>query len=288
MRTMCVASSDGDAFRIATAIGASIKGEDYFNRFLGIPISVMHHPDGRVENFMHTGGVGRAKPGVLAVNDLGSRFVNEAAPYNDFVHQMVEGQVATAYWIFDHNHFARYGAGMLLPPVWARSTRKYLNACYLFRSKTLAGLAEQLRLPVDQFTKSVLRYNELARAGVDTDFGKGDNIYDRSTGDANHYPNPNMGPLKKAPYYAVPFKPGNLGTYLGLDTDFNARVKDGDGRVIDGLYACGLDAASIFSGCYPGGGSSIGPSMVFGYIEGRHMLCKSQSELAGAGERQVA
>jgi succinate dehydrogenase/fumarate reductase flavoprotein subunit len=54
----------------------------------------------------------------------------------------------------------------------------------------------------------------------------------------------------------------------GLITNTDAQVLDKDGQVIDGLYAVGCDQNSVFKGAYPGGGSSIGPGMTFGYRAG--------------------
>ena len=50
-----------------------------------------------------------------------------------------------------------------------------------------------------------------------------------------------------------------------------ARVLDKQGEPVEGLYAAGNDMESIFSGDYPGGGVTIGPAMVFGYIAARHL-----------------
>ena len=42
-----------------------------------------------------------------------------------------------------------------------------------------------------------------------------------------------------------------------------------NGEPIAGLYAVGNDAASVFGGDYPGGGSTLGPGMTFAYIAGK-------------------
>jgi succinate dehydrogenase/fumarate reductase flavoprotein subunit len=52
-------------------------------------------------------------------------------------------------------------------------------------------------------------------------------------------------------------------------------VVNAAGQPIPGLYAAGLDMNSMMRGGYPGGGSSIGPAMTFGYIAARHMAKKS-------------
>jgi 3-oxosteroid 1-dehydrogenase len=53
-------------------------------------------------------------------------------------------------------------------------------------------------------------------------------------------------------------------------TDEYARVLKDDGSRIPGLYATGNCTASVVGRCYPGAGSSIGASFVFGYIAALH------------------
>jgi 3-oxosteroid 1-dehydrogenase len=50
----------------------------------------------------------------------------------------------------------------------------------------------------------------------------------------------------------------------------NARVLRADGSVIEGLYATGISTASVMGRIYPGAGSSVGPSFVFGYVAAKH------------------
>ena len=59
--------------------------------------------------------------------------------------------------------------------------------------------------------------------------------------------------------------PSALGSSVGLKTDTDGRVVDGNGKPIPGLYACGNDMASIMRGTYPGPGITLGPALVFGY-----------------------
>ena len=40
--------------------------------------------------------------------------------------------------------------------------------------------------------------------------------------------------------------------------------------VIEGLFACGNDASSMFRGTYPGPGTTIGPAMVMGWRIAAH------------------
>ena len=72
------------------------------------------------------------------------------------------------------------------------------------------------------------------------------------------------------PYFAVAVWPADLAGSAGLRIDQNARVLDVNARPIDGLYAAGADAASIFRGTYPGPGTVIGPAIVFGWRAAMH------------------
>ena len=72
-------------------------------------------------------------------------------------------------------------------------------------------------------------------------------------------PNPCIGEISVAPFYAVKIVPGDIATYHGLVTDELTRVLDVDGKPIAGLFAVGNDAASIFGGSYPGAGATLGP-----------------------------
>ena len=67
-------------------------------------------------------------------------------------------------------------------------------------------------MPVDALKQTVANMNGYAKTGVDPEFGRGSNSYDQMFGDANVKPNPCLGPIDKAPYYAVAINLGDLGT----------------------------------------------------------------------------
>src|SRR3546814_12766932 len=90
-------------------------------------------------------------------------------------------------------------------------------------------------------------------------------------GDALHKPNPALGALRKAPFYALEVRPSDLSSLAGLDTNARAQVMGKDGNPIPGLYAAGLDNNTIMRRRYPGGGSSLRPAMTIGNIAARHM-----------------
>jgi 3-oxosteroid 1-dehydrogenase len=90
-------------------------------------------------------------------------------------------------------------------------------------------------------------------------------------GDPSVTPNPCLRPLVKAPYFAMPIYPGDIGTNGGLKTNHMAQVVGTDGKPITGLYAVGNNAASAMGESYPGAGVTIGPALTFGYIAAKQI-----------------
>ena len=113
--------------------------------------------------------------------------------------------------------------------------------------------------------ETIDRYNRSAETGIDEDFGRGASELNRFNGDALNRPNPCMRKIGPGPYFAVAVWPSDLASSAGLRTDVNGRVLTSERQPIPGLYAAGNDAASIFSGTYPGPGTMIGPAMVFAW-----------------------
>ena len=123
----------------------------------------------------------------------------------------------------------------------------------------------------ENLEQTIVEVNRDAREGRDGAFGRGETSYQRLLGDDGVAPNPCIGEISVAPFYAVKIVPGDIATYHGLVTDELTRVLDLNGKPIAGLFAVGNDAASIFGGSYPGAGATLGPAMTFGYICGKHL-----------------
>ena len=132
-------------------------------------------------------------------------------------------------------------------------------------------MAEKIDIDPSTLAGTLARFNENAEKGVDPDFNRGEAAYDRMYGDPRNQPNPNLRPLSKGPYYAMPIYPGDIGTNGGLLTNEKAQVIKKNGKPIEGLYAIGNNAASSMGESYPGAGVTIGPALTFGYIAARHM-----------------
>lgn len=221
----------------------------------------------------------RAFPGAIVVNSLGRRFVNEAAPYLEFVDAMYRdnqhtgGKSIPSWVIFDGHFRFNYAMGPLMPAQVmpdSRLRKEWLNTLY-FKADSLAALAAQIGVDRAGLEQTVQKMNAYARSGVDADFGRGGNVFDRYYGDSNVKPNPCLAPLSKGPYYAMRLDAGDIGTKGGLLTNEHAQVVSQDGEVIPGLYAIGNCSASVMGTSYPGAGGTLGPAMTFGYIAAYHI-----------------
>lgn len=255
----------GEGLTAARNAGAVI--ERHAGSFFWQPVSRVLRSDGSTGLFPHL-FLDRAKPGVIAVNGQGQRFVNEASSYHHFVEGMVAAHAVPAYLVCETAFVRRYGLGAIAPQT--SDLAPWVEWQYLTVASTLAELAQQLQMPTATLEASVARYNEGARRGVDPDFGKGASVFDRFNGDAHHVPNPCLAPIENGPFCALAIWPGDAASSAGLATDVHGRVLDEAGHVLAGLYACGNDAASMMQGRYPGPGTTLGPAIVEGYRIAMH------------------
>jgi 3-oxosteroid 1-dehydrogenase len=266
--TASQSNNTGDALTAARAVGADVERMD---SAWWAPVIKVPGTDGAHPLFVE-----RALPGAIIVNQAGQRYMNEAASYHMAGLAMIQNNKPDAatipsYILFDAVFHWRYPMGPLLPMLPDFLLPKALRGI-LVKAASLTELAQKLNMQPAALIATIERFNAQARLGKDLDFGRGEQIYDRVFGDRKISPNPNLAPLSKPPYFALPIYPGDIGTNGGLRTDENARVQNSQGRSIDGLYAIGNVAASVMGRSYPGGGATLGPAMTYGYLAARDAM----------------
>ncbi len=245
---------------------------------LGAATALMEHswwaPTSHVEGETRSRAmfVERALPNCILVNKAGKRFMNEAAPYNDFGDGMYGTGSVPCWFVFDAQYRHKYPCGALLPgyAVPDKAVPKRYKNCFR-KAESLEALAETIGVDASGLKETVANYNQYSVEGKDPEFGKGDSLFDRYYGDPNTTPNPCLGPLEKGPFYAVKVNIGDIGTKGGLVTNVDGQVLKEDGSPITGLYAIGNTSASVMKQTYPGAGSTIGPAMTFGYLSANHI-----------------
>ena len=265
----------GDGIRAGQKVGGST---DLLDEAWWFP--AIQWPDGRLQFMLNE----RMMPSQFVVNGEGKRFINEAAPYMDFAHAMIEGQTSgvthiPCWLITDIRSIRRYVVAGHLPipkvpfapvPTGREAPKAWMESGVVKEAGSWDELAQKIDVPAAQLRQTAVRFNELARKGHDDDFNRGDSAYDNYYGDPT-LPNPNLRPLEKPPYYAFPIILADLGTSGGLRTDEYARVLREDDAVISGLYAVGNASAAVMGRSYAGAGATIGPAMTFGYVAAKHI-----------------
>jgi 3-oxosteroid 1-dehydrogenase len=255
-------NNEGDALIAARRLGAATRNMD----------SAWWAPMFRIpgEDRARLSTVERALPFSIIVNQAGRRYANEALSYHRFGEAMMARHRPSAgtdpsWLVFDSRYRARYPAGPVIPG-WPDALLPHNVREVLVKDFTIEGLASRMKLDPATLAGTVRRFNELVARGRDEDFGRGDAAYDRLYGDPRVSPNPTLGTIKKAPFYAIPIHLGDIGTNGGLVTDGRGRVLREEGTPVSGLYAVGNCAASVMGYSYPGAGATLGPAMTFGWL----------------------
>jgi 3-oxosteroid 1-dehydrogenase len=267
--SMVFGTVDGAHFRLAGPVGAKIaRMPDPPN--LGIHMPGEEHDNGTP---LWRGSLPfLGLPHTIVVNRAGKRFSNEAF-YRSvyFAVDIVDGATQThpnypCWMVFDHQARTKYPCGGAMPG-------QDLPEGFAAVAGTLAELAEKIGVDAEGLHMTVENFNTYAEAGEDPAFKRGTFPWGAvMTGDLKHKPNPNLGPLREGPYYAVELKRMGGGgiTGTGLLADNHCRVIGWNDRPIDGLYVAGNSMARIDTGAVMQSGISNARGMTHGYLAGRH------------------
>lgn len=219
--------------------------------------------------------------GYLWLNLRGKRFMNEDLPGQQLENQVELQPQRKAYQFFDASwpeqlaYFpAAHGVACIyrdepLPEYTASGLRinvrtpadidAAVEEGRCLKADTIDELLGMIEgMDVETAKASIERYNELARAGEDTDFFKSSQ---------------RLFALENGPFYAAEcgcaLTLGNLG---GLESDEDCHVYNTDRELIPGLYAAGATQGGRFAVQYPISlkGLSCGMCMAYGKIAGEN------------------
>lgn len=202
----------------------------------------------------------------LKVNMDGKRFYNESVPYDAILYPLEHEKNGVCCIIWDADYwqnikrFHTIGCSRHAPstskPATLEGIGKMTCRALLFRAtlqgkikkaRTIEGLAKKLKLPVETFKATVERYNQMAKAGVDQEFGK---------------PAKDLIALETPPFYGATNAGWLLTTFDGLHINTDMQVLDTGGNAIEGLYAAGDAAGGFFANNYY-------PELVVGCASGK-------------------
>lgn len=281
-RGCAAATNEGDFVRIAGALGAQLRNMNYA-WMCPVPLE----RSGRADL---VGMFSVAGDSMLFVDKTGRRVVNEKLTYNELAQKFFEWDGTVGEYPFlvlvqiwdrrsqEHSASDEYGR-LIVPPgaddshvIWGETLDELAGEI----GKRLASVAHKtggVQLADDfaaNLPATVARYNELARAGRDTDFHRGEKpiqlIFNGPVREEPGRENPTLWPLAgQGPYYAALVTGGTLDTKGGPRTDTEGRVLDDLGEPIPGLFGVGNCVASASAQAYWAGGATLGPIIAFAH-----------------------
>jgi 3-oxosteroid 1-dehydrogenase len=206
----------------------------------------------------------------ILVNKSGRRFCDEThyIAVNQAL-RVVDGRIQERvndpmFLIADSRYVSRFGLGGF-------SLADALPGMVV-RADSISELAKHLDIDASGLEFEVARYNESAEVGFDTDFRRGENLYERK-----FLPVPNtaadaMGSICETPFFGVRLQPVGIGlASTGLVADPNGRVLNWRGDPIHGLYAAGNSLALLETGLGYQSGFANMRGMTYGYLAALHM-----------------
>src|SRR6478735_6430897 len=155
----------------------------------------------------------RNLPGSIIVNQAGERYMNEALPYVEAVHEMYAGEATgvghvPSWMVIDQRYRNRYVFAGLMPRQGFPG--RWFKEGVVRKAVSIEALAAEIDVPAATLTSTVERFNGFARTGVDEDFHRGESAYDKYYSDPTVKPNPSLHSIDAGPFYAVQIVPGNV------------------------------------------------------------------------------
>ena len=289
MKHFCPEIIEKGIMRMGPMMGVDVEGNAIstgdglrMGAWAGAKVQDFHAP------MTHHMGSGMGVTPFLQLNEHGERFMNESIPGQQLENQIELQPNHTSYQIYDAawpeqipfmpaNHG---GLCYIIPEDEDESNpnyqdRQYTKAsakaeAYAYKGDTIEELLESIGYEGEYLEKalaSIERYNELAKAGNDDDFGK---------------PAKRMFALENPPFYAN--KWGTTAMLVcvgGLESDENCHTFTAGDQltsptrdVIPGLYVCGNVQGSRYAVEYPICLRGISHSLCvyYGYVAGKNVV----------------
>lgn len=267
--SMVFATVDGANFRLAGPLGARIASVPDITS-LGFTIPGMEGDDGRPLWNSALPVIGQ--PHTVVVNRAGKRFGNEAF-YRSFYYTIdhIDGATQShpnmpCWAIIDSQVREKYPFGSVMPGSdWPEGLGE--------QAGSIRELAAKIGVDADGLEQTIATFNANSEKGIDPEFGRGTHPWSAwMCGDPFHKPHPNLGPLVKAPFYAVQLERmgGTAITSTGILTDMHGQALDWNDQPITGLYVAGNSQARMETGAVMQSGISNARGMTYGWLAAQH------------------
>ncbi len=282
--SMVFSSIDGANFRLAGPVGARIaRVPDITSLGYQIPGEETQTGEPLWRSAMQPIGF----PHTIVVNRMGKRFGNEAF-YRSILYavDIIDGGTQThpnfpCWAIFDSQAREKYPFGSVMP---GQDLPEGLGV----KAGSVADLATKIGVDAQRLAAAIAAFNVHSENGEDPEFHRGAHPWSVwMCGDPFHKPHPNLGPLTKAPFYAVELRRigGSAIPSAGLLADPHCRAIGWNDKPIEGLYVAGNSMARMETGATMQSGVSNARGMTHGYLAGRHAAGKPSGLLQAEIER---
>ena len=248
----------GDGHKMGLWVGAAMDEEPHVPNYFDIGL------EGRPAGYKP---VPLTRQPWLNVNLRGERYGNEDLPYsyicNDDRQQPGKGMkwvIWDSKWQDEVARFKMISCKAMRPPLHDPKEVEALIAEGVIKSaNTIEELIQKMGVPADTCKATIARYNELAKAGKDLDFGKRSEV---------------LTTIEKAPFYAAKLGACLLVALGGLRVNDKLQVLDTEDNPIPGLYAAGNNSGSFFAVDYPmtTHGLTHGRAITFGYLAAKNAV----------------
>ncbi|PWR20996.1 FAD-dependent oxidoreductase [Zavarzinia compransoris] len=251
-------SGRGAGLRMAEAAGAALRGMD---RFYG---HIQYREALTDQRFWPYPVLDSLATAGLVVDGLGRRFCDEGLGGVYITNEIARlPDPAGAWIIFDAAIWQGPGTDWLLPanPYLLQAGGRLTTAA------TVPDLAAATGLPAAALAQTLADYNAAIAAGQPEAQGRSAARY-------------KPWPILKAPFHAVPIAAGVTYTMGGIAIDAAARVLDGAGQPIPGLFAAGSCTGGLEGGSKAGYSGGLSKAAVFGLIAGETAAATLAASLA--------
>ena len=248
--------SQGDGIIMGAAVGAQLS-----NMWCLQGGSVGSFMDGGICYDHLLGSLGK---GCIEVGIDGVRHWDEGN-YYETKYELLKTMPEKCCWVIWDQKTTDRGPSICFAPPCSANFDAEVEKGYVFRADTVEELAEQIELDPTVLADTLARYNQMAEAGLDEDFGRTFELE----------------PLVTPPYYASKGVGCTSDTAGGLKINTEAEVLNWDDEPIPGLYAAGSTTGGWRGDTYQGCGTSISMACIFGRRAGRNAAADAGSAYEG-------
>jgi 3-oxosteroid 1-dehydrogenase len=258
----------GDGLALGAEVGANIHRIQN-SLFLMLGYTVPSTEPGKPPVSCRASIVELFCPHTMVVNRAGKRFADESffqgivptlRQFDTFKHEYPN---LPCYLVFDQQYLDQFSFGNR--PVGAPVPET------IPRADSLPDLAKKLGINVEGFMRTIERFNDFARVGIDQDFHRGELKWKLASAKGRASKNPALGTIQASPFYGVELLP-SIANSAGLVANTAAQVMNHRRQPVPGLYASGVVAVRDEGGAGYQAGLTLAAAMTFSYLAVEHMV----------------